>query len=342
MIQLSELVKTFPHGAHPVLDGVTLTIEKGEIFGIVGRSGAGKSTLLRTINGLIKPDCGKVEINGQNITQATAKTLRSYRHRIGMVFQHFNLLASRNVFENIALPLELQKTPRQHIQQRVKQLLTFVEMEDYASYKPAQLSGGQKQRVAIARALATEPSVLLCDEATSALDPETTGTILQLLKRINEALQLTIVLITHEMDVVKQICDRVAIVSAGKIIEQGGVYQIFTQPQSAITKALVQKSLHMELPQSIQQGMQPEMATGLHPIVRLAFVGDSAKTPITTVCYKKFKVAVNILLADLTLIHGASAGFMVCQLIGETDAISQATLYLQTQQIQVEVLGYAA
>lgn len=341
MIQLENVSKVYP-GNCTVLNGVNLEIHKGEIFGIVGKSGAGKSTLLRTLNWLAPPTSGEIKIEGQPLSKLSPSALRKTRQQIGMIFQHFNLLESRTVFENIALPLEIAHTPKTHIRQKVNELLEFVELTSFKNQYPHQLSGGQKQRVAIARALATNPKILLCDEATSALDPETTQNILLLLKAINAKLSLTIVLITHEMDVVKQICDRVGVIADGQIIETGPVLEVFTSPQAPETKKLVQRNLHLELPEHFAKNLKATAAENYYPVVRLAFIGHAAEEPITTLLYEKFKVTVNILLADLEWLNNAPIGFMICQLKADTANLNQALAFLNSLQIKTEVIGYAA
>jgi D-methionine transport system ATP-binding protein len=251
MIQIKEVIKTYParDGGSVVtaLDGVTLTINRGDIFGIVGYSGAGKSTLLRLINGLEMPTKGEVIVDGKEISRLKERELRQARQKIGMIFQHFHLLWSRTVRENVAFPLEVAGLPKEQIRKRVDQLLERVGLAERADAYPSQLSGGQKQRVGIARALANEPDILLCDEATSALDPETTASILQLLKEIHREMGITLVLITHEMSVVRQICNKMAVMENGRVVETGMVSSIFSQPQQALTKQFVK-----ELQPSIQ------------------------------------------------------------------------------------------
>src|SRR3990167_4115251 len=264
MIEIKQLSKVYfgPTIAQQVLIDINLTINTGEIFGVIGRSGAGKSTLVRCLNLLEQPSSGEIIINGEVLTRLSLQSLRKERQKIGIIFQHFNLLTSRTVFENIALPLELNDTKKHLLKEKVFQLLELVDLIDKQNFYPDQLSGGQKQRVAIARALAADPAVLLSDEATSALDPETTAAILTLLKKINQQLNLTIIIITHEMEVVKAICDRVAVIDHGRIIEQGTVIDIFTQPKNEITKKLTQAALHLELPANIQNKIKTQAFPG--------------------------------------------------------------------------------
>ncbi len=248
MIRLAQVHKIFEKRDKKVhaLKGIDLTVEKGDIFGIIGYSGSGKSTLIRTMNLLERPTSGTVYLNGINITAFTEKQLITYRRKMGMIFQQFNLLSSATVFENIAFPLQLSKMDNKEIHNKVNKLLSLVDLVDKKEEYPANLSGGQKQRVAIARALASDPEILLCDEATSALDPQTTRSILSLLKRINRELHITIVLITHEMEVVKSICNNVAVISDGQIVEQNSVEQLFSQPATSVARELLNPSLHIE------------------------------------------------------------------------------------------------
>ena len=250
MIELKNVSKVFYKHKAPVnaLSDVSLAVSAGEIFGVIGSSGAGKSTLIRCINLLERPTSGQVIVNGQVLSALGARQLVLARRDIGMIFQHFNLLSSRTVFSNIAFPLELSHTPKPEIDRRVRELLALVGLEDKIHDYPVSLSGGQKQRVAIARTLASSPKVLLCDEATSALDPETTLSILSLLKDINRRFRITILLITHEMNVVRAICDRVAVISEGRLIEQGLVREVFSHPQAELTRRFISAALAFGLP----------------------------------------------------------------------------------------------
>jgi D-methionine transport system ATP-binding protein len=250
MIELKKVSKVFYKRSVPVraLSDVSLRVSEGDIFGVIGSSGAGKSTLIRCINLLERPTSGQVIVNGQVLSALSARQLVLARRDIGMIFQHFNLLSSRTVFANVAFPLELGHTPKQEIAKRVEELLGLVGLEDKAQDYPVSLSGGQKQRVAIARALASNPKVLLCDEATSALDPETTLSILSLLKDINRRFRITILLITHEMNVVRAICDRVAVISEGRVVEQGPVREVFSQPRTELTRRFISTALSFDLP----------------------------------------------------------------------------------------------
>ncbi len=342
MIQLQQLSKNYFSANHSIraLSNITLAVKAGEIFGVIGKTGAGKSTLIRSVNLLERPSEGRVMIDGVDLCQLSPKALRDHRHQIGMIFQHFHLLESRTVYQNIAFPLELLKHSKQFIKETVGPLLELVELTDHKDYYPHQLSGGQKQRVAIARALATKPKLLLCDEATSALDPETTQSILQLLKKVNREFNLTILLITHDMDVIKVICDRVGVLSHGCLVEEGSVLDIFTEPKASETKRLTQSALHIELPAYLQEKLQEDYQEGLYPIVRLAFLGKSANEPVISNLQKKFHVNVNILRADLEFIHEAMVGLTVCQLLGEPKDCAQSIQYLLGLGLKVEVLGY--
>ncbi len=339
MLQLHQISKTYTVNQQllTALQNISLTIAKGDIFGIVGKSGAGKSTLLRCMNLLERPTQGSVTVDNIELTQLKPVALNQQRKKIGMIFQHFNLLSSRTVFENIALPLEGHYTPTE-IATKVHNLLNLVDLEDKAAHYPEQLSGGQKQRVAIARALATEPTLLLCDEPTSALDTESTRNILELLQAINRKLGLTIVLITHELDVVKKICKNMAVLDRGLLIETGSVLEIFTQPKSEISKRLIRKQFHLELPDSIRQTIRDPKDKLYAPIIQLTFMGESSKLPVITELIQKFGLSVNILLADIENISDAAVGYLVCQIKGEEALVKQALDYLHTLPINIEVL----
>jgi D-methionine transport system ATP-binding protein len=339
MLQLQQVSKTFMINKQlfTALQDVSLTIAKGDIFGIVGKSGAGKSTLLRCMNLLERPTQGSVAVDNVELTQLKTLALNQQRKKIGMIFQHFNLLSSRTVFENIALPLEDLHTPAE-IAAKVYTLLKLVDLEDKATYYPDQLSGGQKQRVAIARALATEPALLLCDEPTSALDAESTRNILELLQTINRKLGLTLVLITHELDVVKKICKNMAVLDKGLLVETGSVMEIFTQPKSEISKRLIRKQFHLELPDSIRQTIRDPKDALYAPIIQLTFMGESSKLPVITELIQRFGLSVNILLADIENISDAAVGYLVCQIKGEEAIVTQALEYLHALPINIEVL----
>ena len=284
----------------PALQSCDLHIERGEVFGIIGHSGAGKSTLLRLINRLEEPSGGRIVIDGVDVTALGADGLRKFRQQAGMIFQHFNLLSSKTVAANVGMPLKLAGVPAREIEQRVAALLERVGLKDHANKYPAQLSGGQKQRVGIARALATRPKILLCDEATSALDPQTTAAVLQLLAEINRELGLTIVLITHEMDVIRRVCDRVAVMDAGVIVEQGPVAEVFLHPQHATTKRFVQEAEHVD-----ENDQRDDFAHVQGRILRLTFIGESTYSPVLGQVARETGIDYSILAGriDLSLIH---------------------------------------
>lgn len=340
MIHLNHIFKSFD-GLRALAD-VDLQVNAGEIFGIIGGSGAGKSTLLRCVNLLEKPDQGSVRVDGKDLTAMSINELRVARHEIGMIFQHFNLISSATVFENIALPLKLVRKYRATIEPRVNELLELVDLKAHAHAYPDTLSGGQKQRVAIARALANNPKVLLSDEATSALDPNTTQSILSLLQSINEKLGITILLITHEMDVIKQICHRVAVLDQGKIIEEGRVLDIFTQPKHAVTKSFVAKCMGESLPQALADKIQPSaQATSDQPLLHLAFRGSAAVEPMIAGLVKHCDLMVNILQAHLETIQHEPCGSMILSL-QDASKCEMAVQYLKGLGVYVEVLGYVS
>ena len=344
MIQLSHIEKTYdsPSGPVKALKGIDLTIERGEIFGIIGLSGAGKSTLIRCINMLERPTAGKVIVDGQDMTVMSEKELRKARKNIGMIFQHFNLLSSATVYDNIAFPLRLSHTPEAEIKKKVLPLLELVGLADKAHQYPSQLSGGQKQRVGIARALASEPKVLLCDEATSALDPQTTRSILELIQDINRKLSLTVVVITHEMQVIKDICDKVAVIENGVIAEQGTVLEVFTNPQKPITKDFISVLLSNELPAAFRGGeVSKEPLPGAYLLLRLTFIGESADDPVLAGMIRKFpEIEVTMLFGNLDQIKSTPFGRMIIGITGPEAKIQEAIQYLRQQDLQEEVIGY--
>ncbi len=344
MIKLQNINKNYAQKGRKItaLQDINLYVNSGEIFGIIGGSGAGKSTLLRCVNLLEEPDSGEVIVDGKSLLDLSTVSLRDARRKMGMIFQHFNLIATKNVFHNIALPLKLTKLSSKDIQERVQELLELTGLQGYAKAYPHELSGGQKQRVAIARALAHEPKVLLSDEASSALDPQTTRAILSLLQDINQQLGVTILLITHEMDVIKQICQRVAILDQGQIIEQGEVLDIFTQPKHAVTKSFVATCMKESLPSDILDKLHTtQQNSNDHPLLHLAFRGNSAVEPVISGLVKHCDVMVNILQAHLETIHGESCGAMTLSL-ENADKCDAAVDYLRKNGLQVEVLGYVA
>ena len=342
VIRLENITKTYD-GSHEVhaLKGINLTIEDGEIFGIIGKSGAGKSTLVRCINMLERPTSGNVIIDTQDMTKLSDSQLRAERKNIGMIFQHFNLLSSRTVFDNIAFPLELVGTPKAAIQQKVESLLDLVGLTDRQFNYPSQLSGGQKQRVGIARALASDPKILLCDEATSALDPQTTQSILQLLKDINDRLHITIVIITHEMAVIQEICDRVAVIEGGVIKEQGRVVDVFTNPTSQTMKDFVKSVINMELPEGIRKlGVTQQPAPDRYMLVRTRFKGPTTNDPFVASIVQKFDTKVNVLYGNIDYIQNEPFGYLVIVIMGDMETQAKAYAYIKTLPIESEVLGY--
>ncbi|GGC97909.1 methionine ABC transporter ATP-binding protein [Vreelandella lutescens] len=342
MIELSNVSKTYGSGDNAVhaLQNVNLTIPKGTIHGVIGLSGAGKSTLIRCVNLLERPTSGSVVVDGQEMTGLTRSELNHARHRIGMIFQHFNLLTTRNVFDNIALPLELMGEKRSDIQNRVLPLLDMVGLSDKANQYPAQLSGGQKQRVAIARALASKPNVLLCDEATSALDPQTTSSILELLRDINHQLGITILLITHEMEVVKSICHRVSLISDGKLVEDAEVGDFFTAPNTQLGRDFLNDFLQLSPPKELLERLEELPGEHTHPVVRLTFSGDAVSTPLISRLARECSVDVSILQAKVESIQDRTLGLMIAELLGSHEQTQQAMSYLEAHQLQVEVLGH--
>lgn len=344
LIKIKNLKKTYESktGTINALKDISLEIKPGEIFGIIGQSGAGKSTLIRCINRLEEPTSGEVIVDNQDITKLSETELRKARHEIGMIFQHFNLLTSRTIFDNVAFPLEIQGLSKTEIESRVQPLLELVGLGDRTQYFPSQLSGGQKQRVGIARALASNPKVLLCDEATSALDPQTTKSILELLKDINQKFNLTIVLITHEMQVIKEICDKVAVIEGGVIIEQGEILDVFTNPQQQTTKEFISVINNQELPKVVQHlKLSPTPVENSNLILRLAFIGASTEEPIISGIIRRFNVNTSILYGNIDYIKEVPYGTLVVELDGESGNIQEALAYLQEQNLRIEVIGYA-
>ena len=345
MIDLSHIEKIYDSPSGPVraIKDISLHINRGEIYGIIGLSGAGKSTLVRCINLLERPTSGKVTVDGQDITAMSESQLRQARKSIGMIFQHFNLLSSATVYENVAFPLRLVNTPKEKIDKKVTELLELVGLADKANQYPSQLSGGQKQRVGIARALASEPKILLCDEATSALDPQTTKAILQLIRDINAKLKLTVVVITHEMQVIKDICDKVAVIDKGVIAEKGKVLDVFTNPQQPITKEFVSVLLSNDLPVGFREReVHQEQFSGSILLIRITFIGESANEPVISRLIKNFDLNVGILFGSLDDIKGVPFGRLIISLDGRQLEIQEALEYVQKQNLKVEVIGYVS
>lgn len=328
MIKFEDISKTYHVGGQDVhaLQHVNLEVDKGDIFGVIGFSGAGKSTLLRMVNALETPTEGHVEIEGQCIDTLPHSKLREVRKHIGMIFQQFNLLESKTVYENIAIPLILNKTPKEKIDERVKTLLQFVNLEDRANSYPDQLSGGQKQRVGIARALSTSPSILLCDEATSALDPETTEQILDLLRRINKELEITILFVTHQIQVIQQLCNKVAVMEHGKVVEQGSVLDVFSDPQKPITKKFVGTVIPEDMPESVKEDLRKE--TKPFKLLKLRFLGRQASTGSISELTEKFGLRTNVVFATVTELQGTALGLFILECMDEGDKIQKSEEYL--------------
>lgn len=339
LISVRNLEKVYGSGTNAVhaIKSANFEIEKGEIFGVIGFSGAGKSSLIRCINLLERPTSGEVVINGTDLTKLSSGELRKARRKIGMIFQHFNLLSSATVFDNVAAPLKLNKASKEVIQKKVTELLEVVGLSNRAQAYPSQLSGGQKQRVAIARALANDPEILLCDEATSALDPQTTESILDLLLDINQKYNLTIMLITHEMHVVKKICDRVAVMEEGNIVEMGSVLEIFSSPKTKTTKNFIRNIFDDQLPPGFLERVQH--APGSR-IVRLTFIGESTGHPVLAELTEKFHLKPNILIGNITQVKETTFGYLVISLSGETAVLDEALKYVAERGIKAEVIHH--
>ncbi len=337
MIEIKALNKTFPSNQGPVtvLDDIYLNIPQGEIFAIIGQSGAGKSTLLRCLNRLETPSSGEILIDGEDITQYSESKLRALRHKISFIFQHFNLIENKTVYDNVTLALKIQG---QHIDEdHINQLLKLVDIEDKKFSYPKDLSGGQKQRVAIARALALTPEILLCDEATSALDPETTRGILSLLKDINQQLGLTIVLITHEIDVVKSICQRYAVMENGRVIEVTALEDIFSHKDE---RPLLLKSLTPKLPDYLKEAIQTSPREGIYPLCQIIFFGQISAAPVISDISRRVGIDINIMLANIDAIDKNTFGILIVQLIGNEQQIEQAFSNFTDKGLTVEVIGY--
>ena len=341
MIEFTHVSKDFGSGEKMVraVRDVSLTIQDGEIFGIIGFSGAGKSTLVRCINLLERPTNGTVVVDGKEMTALSPKELWLARRKIGMIFQHFNLMPSRTVFGNVAYPLQGQGLSKQAIQNKVRKLLKLVDIADKETAYPSQLSGGQKQRVAIARALANDPKVLLCDEATSALDPQTTKAILTLLKDLNQKLNLTIVMITHEMAVVKEICDHVAIMEHGQVVEQGEVFSLFADPKQPITQNFIRTTSNLQkIEELIAEGSPVVQLQPGEVIVRLSYIQKNVSEPLISTLSQRFQISLNIIFADIEIVQDAPIGGTVAILSGEREQITKAMEYLIEKNVGVEVL----
>jgi D-methionine transport system ATP-binding protein len=343
LIEVHKLTKVYTTPSQEIvaLDNVSLSVEKGEIFGIIGLSGAGKSTLIRCINMLEKPTKGSVVIDGIDMTALQPRDLRTARQKIGMIFQHFNLLSSRTVFANVLFPLEIAGVPKKDAYKRVKELLELVGLADKAESYPSQLSGGQKQRVGIARALANSPKVLLSDEATSALDPQTTRSILDLLKDINRRFNLTILLITHDMNVIKESCDRVAVIDDSRIVELGRVIDVFSSPQTATSRSFVGNVINRELPDQLPRPPVGQIAGGVRRLLRVSFIGETAGKPLISSMIKKFDVDANILYGNIDRIKDTPFGYLTLEVSGSPDQVAESLSYLRGHGLEMEMIADA-
>lgn len=342
MIELKGINKVFKdknQNEFYAAKDVNLKINDGEIFGIIGFSGAGKSTVVRCINLLGRPTSGQVIVNEKNLLELSAKELREERKKIGMIFQHFNLMPSRTVFENIAFPLKHSGLSKKQVQEKVRELLTLVELTDKESQYPSQLSGGQKQRVAIARALANNPKILLCDEATSALDPTTTKQILSLLKKLRDKLNLTIVIITHQINVVKDICDKVAVMEHGKVVETGDIFDIFANPKDEVTKRFIHSTTNLQkIEELISENSNVVQLKKGEKIIRLSYLQKNVSEPLISTVSSKFGVVLNIIFADIEIVQGAPVGGTVAIFSGENQNIQNALGWLKEKNVGIEIL----
>lgn len=338
MIKISQLTKRFSLGKSEIhaVDKINLSIKPGEIFGVIGYSGAGKSTFVRLINRLEEPTSGSIIIDDEDITKLSKKELRLRRQDIGMIFQHFNLLWSRTVRENIAFPLEIAGIEKAEREKRVDELINLVGLIGREDAYPSQLSGGQKQRVGIARALANRPKILLCDEATSALDPETTDSILSLLVDINEKLGLTIILITHEMDVIYKICHNVAVMENGRIVEQGAVLDLFSNPQHQVTKRFVEQVMGKPDEEVTEETLLQTVSTG--KLLKLQFIGETTNQSLISQVAKKFDVELNILHGNIKQTQAGPYGSLYVHITGRDELIESAIKYIQSTTVKVEVI----
>lgn len=343
LIRFEEVTKIYESGKSQVraLNNVSFEIKKGEIYGVVGYSGAGKSSLLRCVNLLEKPTSGHVFVGEEDMARLSPKELRKKRKNIGMIFQHFNLLNAKTVFDNIATPLYLLGMKKSFVKEKVNDLLEFVGLSEHGHKYPDQLSGGQKQRVGIARALSTDPEVLLCDEATSALDPQTTSSILKLLKKINKEYNITILIITHEMNVIREICDSVAVMENGEVIEKGRVFDVFARPQTETARRFVSSVLQDELPESLKDLLKKQDRN--HQIFRIVFTGASTGQPLLSQIAKKFNVDVSVLYGHVTELQDVPFGNLVVQLIGDEQEIRRAIFFVNQSEVEIrEVAPYAS
>lgn len=337
LVELKGISKAF-RGQPPALSGVSLQVRPGEIYGIVGRSGAGKSTLLRCVNLLERPDAGRVTVGGQDMMRLDAGRLREARRGIGMVFQHFNLLGSRTVAANVALPLAIAGVDQAGQRTRVAELLDLVGLEGRGNAYPAQLSGGQKQRVGIARALATQPRLLLCDEATSALDPETTDAILRLIHGLRDRLSLTVLLITHEMAVVKALCDRVAVLEGGRVAEQGRVFDVFTRPRSQVARRFVTEVIGDDIPQGTLERLPHAGPGEARQVLRILFAGPASTRAVISEASRRFDLDINIISGRVDEIGGEPFGLLAVAAYGVRERIEAAIAWMGELGLDVEAV----
>lgn len=328
MIRFEHVSKTFQtkNGPFDALKDVSFEIEKGDIYGVIGYSGAGKSTLIRMVNALETPTSGNVWVEGKDIGTLNQKELRNLRKGIGMIFQQFNLLESKTIYDNVAIALKLNGVSKKDIEKRVTELLDFVELSDKKYSYPGQLSGGQKQRVGIARALANNPSILLCDEATSALDPKTTDSILELLKKINEMLHITIVIITHEMNVIQKICNKVAVMDYGQVVETGSVIQVFSDPRSDIARRFVGNLIRDVIPEPLVESIRRETRNSC--LLRIKLENTDSTEPLLWEINRRFEVETNILYSTINVIQGIVVGIMLVLFTGTDEEIEKAEQYI--------------
>lgn len=350
IIEFKNISKTFrlKNSEVQALKDVSISVQKGDIFGVIGFSGAGKSTLVRMVNALEKPTSGSVTVKGKNVLELKGRELRSFRKNIGMIFQHFNLLESRTVFQNISIPLELASSKfsvkkavannqgerhwsKQEIRERVEELLDFVELKDKAQAYPSQLSGGQKQRIGIARALALNPEILLCDEATSALDPKTTDSILELLQKINRELNITILMITHQMNVIQKVCNKVAVLEKGTLVESGRVCEVFGNPKKETTKGFIRTIINDRLPESVKDYLRSYKEP--QRVVRLRFDGKNADDPIMSLAIKETGVNISVLYGTVTELEGKVTGFQTVQITGTESQIEAAEQFFAEHNV---------
>lgn len=339
LIDVSKIYESKNQRVEAVKD-VNLTIDKGDIFGIIGYSGAGKSTLIRMLNNLETPTSGEILIDGQKINDLKGEQLRSYRKKVGMIFQHFNLLWSRTVLDNVLLPLEFSHVPKELREKKARELISLVGLEGRENAYPSELSGGQKQRVGIARALTNDPDILLCDEATSALDPQTTEEVLDLLRSINISMGLTIVLITHEMNVIRKICHDVAVMENGRVIETGDVLSVFKHPKHLVTARFVKQDI---IEDTTENENTLEFLSEAYPnglIAQLTFEGNTAKEAIVSAVVRKYDIDVNVLQASIRQVNQKSFGNMIVQLTGDETAVQDSLTYFKNHGVGIEVMQY--